>query len=80
MFPTCRNIFKLSDGVDGGDVESSFFKLKFSGVASSGAESTSRSDSGELGAPACDGDKTVGNENDVFFNRGLLGDDSEPVS
>lgn len=61
-------------------MESSFFKLKFSGVASSGAESTSKSDSGELGAPAGDGDKTVGNENDVFFNRGLLGDDSDPVS
>lgn len=73
----------------GGDVESSFFKLRFSGVASSGAESTSRSDSGELGGPVCDGDDdniTKGNEyadEDVCLSRtpgGLLGDDSEPVS
>lgn len=69
------------DGVVGGDVESSFFKLKFSGVASSGAESTSKSDSGELGWPVRDGDEsTSGNENWVVLWRGLLGDDSEPVS
>lgn len=39
-----------------GDTESSRLRLKFSGVASSGAESTSRSDSGELGGPVRDGD------------------------
>lgn len=73
---------KLSDGVVGGDVESSFLRLKFSGAASSGAESTSKSDSGELGGPVREGDdNTSGNENvDEFFKRGLLGDDSEPVS
>lgn len=65
----------------GGDVESSFFRLKFSGAASSGAESTSKSDSGELGGPVREGDDSAsGNENDEFLSRGLLGDDSEPVS
>lgn len=67
-------------GVFGGEVESSFFKLRFSGVASSGAESTSKSDSGELGAPWRFGDSANGRQNDELFNRGLLGDDSEPVS
>lgn len=65
----------------GGDCESSFFRLRFSGAASSGAESTSRSDSGELGGPVRDGDDNAnGNENDELLRRGLLGDDSEPVS
>lgn len=79
---TCmwRIIFGFSFGVFGGDVESSFFKLKFSGVASSGAESTSKSDSGELGRPFWFGELAIGILYDVFFNRGLLGDDSEPVS
>uniref|UniRef100_A0A1B0B6S4 Uncharacterized protein n=1 Tax=Glossina palpalis gambiensis TaxID=67801 RepID=A0A1B0B6S4_9MUSC len=44
-------LFSVVDGVCGGEVESSFFRLRFSGVASSGAESTSKSDSGELGGP-----------------------------
>lgn len=65
-------------GVFGGDVESSFFKLKFSGVASSGAESTSKSDSGELGGPFRFGE--LGRQNDEFLCLGLLGDDSDPVS
>lgn len=69
-----------STGVLGGEVESSFFKLRFSGVASSGAESTSRSDSGELGARCLCGDSTKGRQNDEFFSLGLLGDDSDPVS
>lgn len=79
---TCiwRIMFGVSIGVFGGDVESSFFKLKFSGVASSGAESTSKSDSGELGRPFWFGELDIGILNDVFFKRGLLGDDSEPVS
>lgn len=63
----------------GGDVESSFFMLKFSGVASSGAESTSKSDSGELARPFLDGELFMGILNEEFFMRGLL-DDSEPVS
>lgn len=71
----------VSDGVVGGDVESSFLRLKFSGAVSSGAESTSKSDSGELGGPVLEGDDNAnGNENDEFFKHGLLGDDSEPVS
>lgn len=45
------------EGVWGGEVESSFFKLRFSGVASSGAESTSKSDSGELGGPVRAGER-----------------------
>lgn len=65
---------------DGGDLELSFFKLKFSGADSSGAESTSKSDSGELGGPVRDGDNCIGIVYDELFNRGLLGDDSEPVS
>uniref|UniRef100_A0A1B0AGJ6 Uncharacterized protein n=1 Tax=Glossina pallidipes TaxID=7398 RepID=A0A1B0AGJ6_GLOPL len=44
-------LFSVVEGVCGGEVESSFFRLRFSGVASSGAESTSKSDSGELGGP-----------------------------
>lgn len=52
-----RRICKLSEGVDGGEVESSFFRLRFSGVASSGAESTSRSDSGEDGGPVRAGER-----------------------
>lgn len=72
--------FGFSIGVFGGDVESSFFKLKFSGVASSGAESTSKSDSGELARPFWFGELDIGMLNDAFFKRGLLGDDSEPVS
>lgn len=63
----------------GGDVESSFFMLKFSGVGSSGAESTSKSDSGELARPFRDGELFIGILNEEFFKRGLL-DDSEPVS
>lgn len=61
---------------------SSFFKLKFSGAASSGAESsTSKSLSGELGdAWWRDGDIFSGIENDLLLCRGLPGDDSEPVS
>ena len=70
----------LSIGVFGGDVESSFLRLKFSGVASSGAESTSKSDSGELGGPFLAGDWAMGKQNEELFNLGLLGDDSEPVS
>lgn len=65
--------------VNRGDFDaSSFFKLKFSGVfASSGAESTSKSDSGELGLPVvCAGDAY----NRIFGGRGLLANDSEPVS
>lgn len=52
-----RSKCKLSVGVLGGEVESSFFRLRFSGVASSGAESTSRSDSGELGGPVRVGER-----------------------
>lgn len=80
--PACRNIFKLSDSeVVGGDLESSFLRLKFSGAVSSGAESTSKSDSGELGGPVRDGDDNAkGIAYDEHFKRGLLGDDSEPVS
>jgi hypothetical protein len=64
-----------------GDFEDSFFfKLKFSGATSSGAESTSKSDSGELGGPFRFGDDESGKENDLALMRGLLGDDSEPVS
>lgn len=61
-----------------GDLDaSSFLRLKFSGVASSGAESTSKSDSGELGRSAvCAGDAY----NRIFGGRGLLANDSEPVS
>lgn len=65
-----------------GDFDLSFFfKLKFSGAASSVAESsTSRSLSGELGdAWLRDGDSDNGIEN-LLLTRGLLGDDSEPVS
>lgn len=69
----------VSIGVFGGDVESSFFMLKFSGVASSGAESTSRSDSGELARPFRDGELLMAILNEELFKRGLL-DDSEPVS
>lgn len=78
---TCmwRIMFAFSIGVFGGDEESSFFRLKFSGVASSGAESTSKSDSGELARPFWFGE-LVGMLNDAFFNCGLLGDDSDPVS
>jgi len=66
----------------GGDWLSSFFKLRFSGVASSGAESTSKSDSGELGGPVRAGDKlAVRLKSPATLGRGLLGDpDSEPVS
>lgn len=64
---------------DGDFDDSFFFKLKFSGAASSGAESTSKSDSGELG-PFLDGDNDRGNEKFFAFILGLLGDDSEPVS
>lgn len=60
-------------------MESSFLRLRFSGVASSGAESTSKSDSGELGGPFRS-DSPKGRQNDEFFNRGLLGELSEPVS
>lgn len=61
-----------------GDFDRSFFfKLKFSGAMSSGAESTSKSLSGELGDWLSGGDTDNGSENDLFF--GLLGD-SEPVS
>lgn len=62
-----------------GDLEFSFFKLKFSGVASSGAESTSKSDSGELGGAVRIGDDVLALKLDDLC-RGLLGDDSEPVS
>lgn len=64
-----------------GDFDRSFFfKLRFSGVASSGAESsTSRSLSGELGDAWCrDGDNGI--EYDLLLTRGLLGEDSDPVS
>lgn len=83
LFPACLKIPILSDdGVDGGDNEPSFFKLKFSGVASSGAESTSKSDSGELGGPLRFGDNSIGIWCVKFFIfiLGLLGDDSDPVS
>ena len=63
-----------------GDFDPSFLRLKFSGVASSGAESTSKSDSGELGGPLRVGDIVRGRENFVGFKRGLPGLDSEPVS
>lgn len=51
-------------------------------MASSGAESTSRSDSGELGGPVRAGDKLAVRLNSpATLGRGLLGDpDSEPVS
>lgn len=64
-----------------GDFDPSFFfKLKFSGAASSFAESsTSKSLSGELG-DAWLRDGEIGLENDLLFILGLLGDDSEPVS
>jgi hypothetical protein len=65
---------------DVGDFDFSFFKHKFSGAASSGAESTSRSDSGELGGPVREGDIVLDIENEIGFRRGLLGVDSEPVS
>lgn len=59
-------------------------RLRFSGATteSSGAESsTSRSDSGELGGPFRDGDSFMGSENRPALRcRGLLGDDSDPVS
>lgn len=71
----------LLDPLRVGDLEDSFFfKLKFSGVASSGAESTSKSDSGELGGPVLDGDNDRGIENDLALIRGLLGEDSDSVS
>lgn len=61
-----------------GDFDRSFFfKLKFSGTISSGAESTSKSLSGELGERFRVGDTDNGIENDFVF--GLFGD-SEPVS
>ena len=66
-----------------GDFDRSFFlRLRFSGVASSGAESsTSKSLSGELGEACCrDGESDSGIEYDLFFILGLLGEDSEPVS
>lgn len=59
-----------------GDFDRSFFfKLKFSGTISSGAESTSKSLSGELGDRFRVGDTDNGIENDFVF--GLFGD-SEP--
>lgn len=59
----------------------SFLRLRFSGATeSSGAESTSRSDSGELGGPLRVGESFIGRENKPVFSRGLLGDDSDPVS
>jgi hypothetical protein len=63
-----------------GDFDLSFFfKLKFSGAASSFAESsTSKSLSGELGDACRDGESGI--ENDLLLILGLLGDDSEPVS
>lgn len=64
-----------------GDFDRSFFfKLRFSGAVSSGAESsTSKSLSGELGeAWLWDGDKVI--ENDLLLASGLLGEDSDPVS
>lgn len=60
-----------------------FFRLRFSGAASSGAESsTSKSLSGELGDAwwLRDGESDRGMENDLFLFLGLLGDDSDPVS
>lgn len=67
----------------GDELLSSFFRLRFSGVASSGAESTSRSDSGELGGPVRAGDRLAVRLNNpaTLGGRGLLGEpDSEPVS
>lgn len=64
-----------------GDFDLSFFfKLRFSGAVSSGAESsTSKSLSGELGeAWLWDGDNVI--ENDLLLASGLLGEDSDPVS
>lgn len=57
-----------------------FFKDRFSGVASSGAESTSRSDSGELGGPLWDGERFKGIEKGFGFNLGLLGDSDPELS
>lgn len=79
-FDEPRTELMLSIGVFGGDVESSFLRLRFSGVASSGAESTSRSDSGELGRPLQFGELVTGKQNELFFVRGLLDGDSDPVS
>lgn len=80
--PKERNRCRFSAGVFGGELLSSFFRLKFSGVASSGAESTSRSDSGELGGPVRAGDRLAVRLNSpATLGLGLLGEpDSEPVS
>lgn len=64
-----------------GDFDPSFFfRLRFSGAVSSGAESsTFKSLSGELGdALLCDGERCI--ENDLLLPSGLLGEDSDPVS